>query len=73
MTLADSAAFAVQGQHLLIPEDCPESYATLMSACWRRDPNARPSFDEIQSQLERMLGELPGCSVLPAIPSGDDS
>eukprot|EP00301_Raphidiophrys_heterophryoidea_P007556 c12910_g1_i2.p1 GENE.c12910_g1_i2~~c12910_g1_i2.p1 ORF type:complete len:1642 (+),score=461.47 c12910_g1_i2:343-5268(+) len=37
-----------------IPEGCPEGYAQLIRVCLEKQPNKRPTFQEIRSQLKLM-------------------
>lgn len=37
---------------------CPPSFAALMQACWRHNPQERPSFDEIVPTIEAELAKL---------------
>lgn len=39
------------------PENMPETMKALMDDCLREDPNARPSFDEIDTRLRRLHAE----------------
>ena len=41
----------LNGDTLVIPEDCPVSLADLLRACWSRDQEKRPSAEEV---LERI-------------------
>ena len=34
-----------------IPKDCPETVSKIMTRCWKEDPNERPSFNEIFSEI----------------------
>lgn len=40
-----------------IPEDVPEEIAKLIRCCWQKDPEKRPSFDQIADNLEKLIGE----------------
>ncbi|KAL6076589.1 Constitutive triple response 4 [Balamuthia mandrillaris] len=45
-----------QGKLPDIPKTCPPDYAKLISDCWEKDPNKRPSFDEILVRLQKLEG-----------------
>ncbi|NXK98027.1 MERTK kinase, partial [Formicarius rufipectus] len=51
--------FLFQGQRLKKPEDCSEELYEIMSACWRADPAARPTFSQLKVHLEKLLENLP--------------
>ena len=36
------------------PRDCPPQMASLMAECWVDNPEARPSFEEMDTRLKRM-------------------
>lgn len=38
----------------------PDGFINLLSSCWNSDPNARPSFSEIVSELTRLFDDLGG-------------
>ena len=45
-----------KGAHPEIPPSCPATQ--LMSSCWRRTPQSRPSFDAICATLQTMIGSF---------------
>ena len=48
-----------EGNHLEVPEDCPEMIYEIMTKCWSMDPTCRPSFSELHDMLanrEHMYG-----------------
>ncbi|XP_010142246.1 PREDICTED: tyrosine-protein kinase Mer, partial [Buceros rhinoceros silvestris] len=47
------------GQRLKKPEDCLDELYDIMSACWRAEPAARPTFSELKVHLEKLLENLP--------------
>ncbi|XP_033917151.1 tyrosine-protein kinase Mer isoform X2 [Melopsittacus undulatus] len=51
--------YLVRGQRLKKPEDCLDELYALMSACWRADPAARPTFLQLKLHLEKLLENLP--------------
>jgi len=52
----------------VMPSDCPVEVAAIMKACWHKDPNLRPRFDEV----ERMLKSLDTNSMGPHGVNGKD-
>lgn len=38
-----------------LPRDAPADLLELLQQCWHRNPEQRPSFDTIVTQLERFL------------------
>ena len=44
-----------KGETLDIPLNCPDDYRSLMEECWDQDPNERPAFDAILTQIENIL------------------
>jgi class 3 adenylate cyclase len=40
-----------------IPDDAQDDYMRLMTNCWDQDPQLRPTFLEIMTRLESMIGE----------------
>ncbi|XP_068258030.1 tyrosine-protein kinase Mer isoform X2 [Nyctibius grandis] len=56
--------YLFHGQRLKKPEDCLDELYEIMSACWRADPAARPTFSQLKAHLEKLLENLPavrGC------------
>ncbi|XP_064503504.1 tyrosine-protein kinase Mer isoform X1 [Pseudopipra pipra] len=51
--------FLFHGQRLKKPEDCSDELYEVMSACWRADPAARPTFSQLKVHLEKLLENLP--------------
>ncbi|XP_071403666.1 tyrosine-protein kinase Mer isoform X2 [Pithys albifrons albifrons] len=51
--------FLFHGQRLKKPEDCSDELYDIMSACWRADPAARPTFSQLKGHLEKLLENLP--------------
>eukprot|EP00210_Caulerpa_lentillifera_P003494 g3334.t1 len=45
------------GNRPVVPEDWPESFATLVRQCWAQDPADRPSMNTIVSQLIDLRGD----------------
>jgi len=41
----------VSGVVLSKPDDCPDEIYNLMKKCWKKDPNERPNFFELQTTL----------------------
>ncbi|NXP02273.1 MERTK kinase, partial [Thinocorus orbignyianus] len=51
--------YLFHGQRLKKPEDCLDELYEIMSACWRADPTARPTFSQLKVHLEKLLENLP--------------
>ena len=51
----------IGGLRPTIPKDkiCPPAYVQLMESCWNSDPKARPQFEEICKQINRLRESLP--------------
>lgn len=47
----------ITGQTEDIPEDCPPSFATLISRCWEMRPESRPTIHEVVEQLTEICAE----------------
>ncbi|KFV08601.1 Tyrosine-protein kinase Mer, partial [Pterocles gutturalis] len=51
--------YLFHGQRLKKPDDCLDELYEIMSACWRADPAARPTFSQLKVHLEKLLESLP--------------
>ncbi|KFP05586.1 Tyrosine-protein kinase Mer, partial [Calypte anna] len=51
--------YLLHGQRLKKPEGCLDELYGMMSACWRADPAARPTFSQLKVHLEKLLENLP--------------
>ncbi|XP_071594906.1 tyrosine-protein kinase Mer isoform X1 [Heliangelus exortis] len=51
--------YLLHGQRLKKPEGCLDELYEMMSACWRADPAARPTFSQLKVHLEKLLENLP--------------
>ncbi|NXT20168.1 MERTK kinase, partial [Syrrhaptes paradoxus] len=51
--------YLFHGQRLKKPDDCLDELYEIMSACWRADPAARPTFSQLKVHLEKLLENLP--------------
>ncbi|XP_052902780.1 mitogen-activated protein kinase kinase kinase 11 [Anopheles moucheti] len=51
-SLSVAYGVAVNTLALPIPKTCPESWGKLMKSCWEIDPHRRPSFKEIEKDLD---------------------
>ena len=38
------------------PRACPPAYVALMTRCWAREPEARPTFRQALEELQAMIG-----------------
>ncbi len=51
MTPLQAAVGVVQkGLRPPIPPNCPPPLSDIMRLCWQRDPNVRPSFEQVRCQ-----------------------
>ncbi|OWA49885.1 Fibroblast growth factor receptor 3 [Hypsibius exemplaris] len=48
------------GYRMECPDNCPTNLYALMRRCWQVNPERRPAFAELQSELERMLESSAG-------------
>jgi len=53
----DIANFVTAGSRLPLPADCHPGFAALVTRCWHDDPNSRPNFGTIVSELSALLEE----------------
>ena len=51
------------GERLPLPANCPPALYLLMTECWSYEPQNRPTFQEIKTQL-RCVGHQPGPALL---------
>ncbi|XP_041764851.1 mitogen-activated protein kinase kinase kinase 11 isoform X2 [Anopheles merus] len=51
-SLSVAYGVAVNTLALPIPKTCPESWGKLMKSCWEIDPHRRPSFKDIEKDLD---------------------
>jgi serine/threonine protein kinase len=55
MTPLQAAVGVVQkGLRPQIPSNCPPALAGVMQECWQRNPEARPSFENLKSRVEEL-------------------
>eukprot|EP01133_Synstelium_polycarpum_P001517 gene1517-1772_t len=62
----------VAGERPPIPEDCPPAYSTLIQECWQNNPDARPSFVDIEDRIMAIVSDMfPNVQLVePATGSG---
>lgn len=48
-------AVALEGERPIIPTECPNSLASLMKDCWKKEMSERPSFIEICDRLDTVM------------------
>lgn len=53
----DVRSYLQDGRRMAKPDACPEEIYELMLRCWSEDPNARPTFAEVYSDLHSMLND----------------
>ncbi|XP_021708910.1 mitogen-activated protein kinase kinase kinase 11 isoform X3 [Aedes aegypti] len=51
-TLSVAYGVAINSLALPIPKTCPEAWGKLMKSCWELDPHRRPSFRDIEKDLD---------------------
>uniref|UniRef100_A0AAG5CYL0 mitogen-activated protein kinase kinase kinase n=1 Tax=Anopheles atroparvus TaxID=41427 RepID=A0AAG5CYL0_ANOAO len=51
-SLSVAYGVAVNSLRLPVPKTCPEAWGKLMKSCWEIDPHRRPSFREIEKDLD---------------------
>ena len=44
----------MQGYRPPIPEDMPQGFKDLMTACWAEDPTERPPFEDVERYLRTL-------------------
>ncbi|CAL9752949.1 unnamed protein product [Musa acuminata subsp. burmannicoides] len=62
------AAYAVAFKNVRpSADDLPEELASILTSCWKEDPNSRPNFSQIVQMLLHYLSTLspPNMSILP--------
>ena len=50
--------FIRKGRHLNRPPDCPEKVYVIMQQCWNLEPDERPSFKQLQDQINEFRSSL---------------
>ncbi|PSC75761.1 Tyrosine-kinase isoform SRK1 [Micractinium conductrix] len=56
MTPLQAAVGVVQkGLRPPIPPNCPPPLSDIMRLCWQRDPNVRPSFEQLKVKMQELL------------------
>ena len=46
------------GNRLLKPELCPHSIFEVMSSCWLKNYEARPTFSQLKTQLGQFISQV---------------
>ena len=52
------------GYRMPIPTGCPEDIYRVMTECWKENPSARPSFETVQLQVQRISETCKNVSVV---------
>lgn len=52
----------IEDKRPLIPGSCPKLIKKLIELCWHKEPNFRPSVNEILNQLEH-IHEVGDCTL----------
>lgn len=78
MTAVQAASAVVRGVRPIIPPECPDSLAKIMTSCWDVNPDVRPAFSDVLKLLEdaqlsivKTVGtaRFRGCSCLRGSPT----
>lgn len=55
MTIMEMVEFLKSGHRLACPKDATEEVYEIMKSCWESEPNARPTFEELDRRLRVIL------------------
>lgn len=58
LTLSQVIDCVQRGERLPRPKHCPKEMFLLMEACWREDPDERPTFADVAQQYKRWRKEF---------------
>jgi len=53
----DLIDFLQRGERLEKPSFMPDPVSAIMAKCWANDPKLRPTFSDLQIELNKMLDE----------------
>lgn len=56
----DITHYLLKGRRLPQPQFCPDTLYTLMLMCWDPEPDARPSFHSLVTEVQQILSGLEG-------------
>ncbi|KAL9406408.1 hypothetical protein Peur_003380 [Populus x canadensis] len=62
-SLEVAGAVGFMDKRLVLPESLDPMVATIISDCWRSDPEEHPSFKEIIQRMTSMVQEIPVATV----------
>ena len=54
MTQDEALQMVTKGDRMPIPPGCPQDIYYVMTECWKENPLARPSFETVQLQVQRI-------------------
>ena len=73
MTPLQAAVAVVQkGLRPPIPQNCPPPLADIMRLCWQRNPDVRPSFEQLKTKMEDLYAvyrQQEGGTAVKKVPS----
>lgn len=56
----DITQYLLKGRRLLQPQYCPDTLYVIMLACWDPEPECRPTFHSLATEVQRILSNLKG-------------
>uniref|UniRef100_A0A669DNY0 receptor protein-tyrosine kinase n=1 Tax=Oreochromis niloticus TaxID=8128 RepID=A0A669DNY0_ORENI len=56
----DITQYLLKGRRLLQPQYCPDTLYVIMLACWDPEPECRPTFHTLATEVQRILSNLKG-------------
>uniref|UniRef100_A0A3Q0RLK9 Protein kinase domain-containing protein n=1 Tax=Amphilophus citrinellus TaxID=61819 RepID=A0A3Q0RLK9_AMPCI len=56
----DITQYLLKGRRLLQPQYCPDTLYVIMLACWDPDPECRPTFRSLATEVQYILSSLEG-------------
>ncbi|CAD5231565.1 unnamed protein product [Bursaphelenchus xylophilus] len=54
----DMLPFLESGKRMERPDNCPETFYSIMTQCWEQSPENRPSFSDVRQLLARQLENI---------------
>uniref|UniRef100_A0A3Q4HT21 Protein kinase domain-containing protein n=1 Tax=Neolamprologus brichardi TaxID=32507 RepID=A0A3Q4HT21_NEOBR len=56
----DITQYLLKGRRLLQPQYCPDTLYVIMLACWDPEPECRPTFHSLATEVQHILSNLKG-------------